>query len=157
FPPAARAAISRADREATAHAGDAQKAGTLARTLQAWEQWSAAHETYARAHALAPDVFEWHYLDGVVLQRLARPADAAEQFRNALRAQGYLPARVKLAEALLDAGDLDESERLFDALVADRAAEPAAQFGLGRIAAARGRHDVAVAHLQRAVELFPEW
>src|SRR5205807_7394554 len=48
FPSAARAAISRADREATAHAGDAQKAGTLARTLQAWEQWSAAHETYAR-------------------------------------------------------------------------------------------------------------
>ena len=41
--------------------------------------------------------------------------------------------------------------------MSEPAAEPSAQFGLGRIAAARGRHDVAIAHLQRAVDLFPEW
>ena len=64
---------------------------------------------------------------------------------------------MKLAEALLEAGDLDESQRLFEALVREPAAEPAAEFGLGRIAAAEGRHDAAVAHLQRAVALFPEW
>ena len=43
----------------------------------------------------------------------------------------------KLAEALFDAGDLEESRRLFEALT-EPAGEPAAQFGLGRIAAARG-------------------
>ena len=54
------------------------------------------------------------YLDAVVLQRLALPSDAAARLREALKISAdYLPARVRLAEALLDAGDLDESARLF--------------------------------------------
>jgi tetratricopeptide (TPR) repeat protein len=164
YPPAARDDIGRVHRNAAAHPTDPEAVGALARVLQAWEQWDAAHGAYARAQALAPRTFEWQYLDGIVLQRLARHADAAARLRQALAAEvrttteaGYLPARVKLAEALLEAGELDESQRLFDALVREPAAEPAAQLGLGRIAAARGRHDEAIAHLQRAVDLFPEW
>src|SRR5437899_1910258 len=158
YPPAARDAISRAHRDASARPDDPTSVGALGKVLHAWEQWNAAHEAYARAEALAPQTFEWHYLDGLVLQRLARHAEAAARFREALAAwREYLPARIKLAEATLEAGDLDASERLFDPLVSEPAAEPSAQFGLGRIAAARGRHDVAIAHLQRAVDLFPEW
>ena len=83
-------------------------------------------------------------------------AEAVPQLREALAVSpDYLPARVKLAEALFEAGDLDESQRLFEALVREPAAEPAAEFGLGRIAAAKGLHDGAIAHLQRAVALFP--
>src|SRR5439155_14126499 len=119
YPLAARDAISRAHRNATTRSADPAAVGALARVLHAWEQWDAAHETYARAQALAPRAFEWHYLDAVVLQRLARSADAAAQLRTALGLEtadlkvpttttaGYLPARLKLAEALLDAGDLD--------------------------------------------------
>ena len=164
YPPAARDDIGRVHQNAAAHPTDPEAVGALARVLHAWDQWDAAHGVYARAQALAPHAFEWHYLDAIVLQRLARHADAAAQFQQALDPKvrttskaGYLPARVKLAEALLEAGDFDESGRLFDALLREPAAEPAAQLGLGRIAAARGRHDEAVAHLQRAVELFPEW
>ncbi len=132
-------------------------AGALGRILQAWEQWSAAHDAYARAAALAPRVFEWRYLDAVVLQRLARHADAAVQLRAALAlSPEYLPARVKLAEALLESGDLEESKRLFAALVTDTAATPAAEVGLGRLAAAESQHVDAIAHFQRAVTLFPE-
>ena len=156
YPPAARDAISRAHRDASARPDDASTVGTLAKILHAWEQWDAAHEAYARAEALAPQTFEWQYLDGLVLQRLARHAEAAARFRDALAATpDYLPARIKLAEATLDAGDLDASERLFNGLL--NPAEAAAQFGLGRIAAAHGHHDAAIPHLQRAVELFPEW
>src|SRR2546425_12468866 len=158
YPPAARDAISRAHRDASARPADPGVVGALGRVLQAWEQWDAAHEAYARAEALAPQAFDWHYLDAIVLQRLARHADASARLKQALAASpDYLPARVKLAEALLEAGELDESRRLFDALVNEPAAEPAAQLGLGRIAAAQGRHDEAVAHLQRAIELYPEW
>ena len=132
--------------------------GALGRVLHAWEQWDGAHQAYARAQALAPRAFEWPYLDGVVLQRLARHAEAASHFRQALVASpDYLPARVKLAESLFEADDLDESQRLFERLVQEPAAEPAAEFGLGRIAAARGLHDTAITRLQRAVGLFPEW
>jgi tetratricopeptide (TPR) repeat protein len=158
YPTTAREAISRAHREASARPADPSAVGTLARTLHAWEQWSAAHDTYVRAQSLAPDVFEWHYLDAVVLQRLARHADAAARLEEALRPpSGYLPARVKLAEALLDAGALDRAKRAFEALRSEPAAEPAVELGLGRVAAAEGHHDDAVAHFQRAVSLFPEW
>ena len=158
YPAAARDAISRAHRDATAQSTNAETVGALGRVLQAWEQWDGAHQAYARAQALAPRAFEWPYLDAVVLQRLARHAEAAARLRQALAASpAYLPARLKLAESLLEADDLDASQRVFEALVPEPAAEPAAEFGLGRIAATRGLHEAAIAHLQRAVALFPEW
>jgi tetratricopeptide (TPR) repeat protein len=158
YPPIARDAVSRVQRDATAHSMDASAVGALARTLQGWEQWDGAHQAYARCQALAPRTFEWHYLDAIVLQRLARQTEAAAQLRQALAASpDYLPARVKLAEALLEAGELDESTRLFEALVREPGAEPAARLGLGRIAAAQGHYETAVANLERAIELFPEW
>jgi tetratricopeptide (TPR) repeat protein len=158
YPAAARTPIARAYEHATAHAGDAQAVGDLGRVLQAWEQWDAAHEAYARAQKLAPRSFDWHYLDAVVLQRLARHAEAAERLKTAAAAKpGYLPARVRLAEALLEAGQLEESAPLFQALTREPRAEPAAQLGLGRIAAARGHHEEAIEHLQRATTLFPEF
>ena len=158
YPASARAAIASVYRNAAARPTDADAVGALARMLQAWEQWDPAHEAYARAESLAPKVFEWHYLDAVVLQRLARQAEAAAQLAQAVAASpGYLPARVKLAEALFEAGDLEQSARLFGDLTREAPAEPAAQFGLGRIAAAQGRHEAAVAYFQRAVTLFPEF
>src|SRR5262245_15883270 len=137
---------------------DVDAVGTLARTLHAWDQWGAAHETYVRAQALAPHSVEWLYLDGVALQRLARHAEAAARFDDALRrSPDYLPARAKLAEALVDSGNLDRAEQLYEALRREPAAEPVAGLGLGRSAAARARHDAAVRHLERAVVLFPEF
>ena len=92
-----------------------------------------------------------------MLQRLARHRDAAGALRRALAADGqYLPARVKLAEALFDSGELQESRPLFESLTSVTAAEPAALVGLGRIAAIEGRHDEAIRRFERAVGLFPE-
>lgn len=143
---------------AAARPADASAAGALGRTLQAWQQWDAAHEAFRRAQTLEPAEFQWFYLDGVVLQRLARHAEAAETFRRALAVTPeYLPARVKYAESLLKSGDLAESERIFTALLEDPLAETLARFGLGRIAANQGQHEAALTHLQRSVELFPEW
>jgi tetratricopeptide (TPR) repeat protein len=157
FPPAARAAVAEAHRAALARDRDGAAAGALGRVLHAWEQWDDAHQAYQRAQALEPRAFEWHYLDAVVLQRLARHREAADRLEAALAANAaYLPARVKLAEALLEAGDRVASKRRFEALIAEPAAEPAVQVGLGRIAAADGRHDAAIRHFERAVQLFPE-
>lgn len=158
YPQAARAPITRVYQNAVARPKDARAVGDLARMLQAWEQWDAAHQAYARAQALAPGTFEWHYLDAVILQRQARHADAAERLAAAVAVSPeYLPARIKLAEAYFDAGDLERSAKLFTDLAREPLAEPASEFGLGRIAAMRGRHDAAVTHLQRAVDLFPEF
>lgn len=158
YPSPMREDVGRASREAAARPTDAEAAGALARLLHAWEQWDAAHGAYARAQALAPRAFDWHYLDGVVLQRLARHPEAAARFEASLViASEYLPARIKLAEALFEAGQLPESQKLYGQLLLERAAEPAARFGLGRFAAALGQHDIAVSQLQQATALFPEW
>jgi tetratricopeptide (TPR) repeat protein len=158
FPPPTRDGLSRAYAAAMARPTDVSAVGTLARTLHAWDQLGAAHETYLRAQALAPAAFEWLYLDGVALQQLARPAEAAARFDAALRhSPDYLPLRAKLAEALLDSGDLDRAQQMYEALARESAAEPVGEFGLGRIAAARLHHEAAVAHLERAAALFPEF
>ena len=158
FPPQTRDALSPPYAAAVARPTDVSAVGALARTLHAWDQLGAAHDAYLRAQALAPSAYEWLYLDGVALQRLARPAEAAGRFDAALsRSSDYLPARAKLAEALLDSGDLDRAGPIYEALARERAAEPVAEFGLGRIAAARRRHETAVAHFERAVALFPEF
>ncbi|HET7697163.1 MAG TPA: tetratricopeptide repeat protein [Vicinamibacterales bacterium] len=157
YPAAARTAIARAYQAAQAAPGEAQAAGHLGRVLHAWEQWEAARAAYARASALAPKAHEWRYLEGLVLVRLARPDLAVDALRAALaREPTYLPARLKLAEALLDAGDLAESRTRFTELT-DPSCAPAVQFGLGTIAAREGRHADAVSHLERAVALFPEF
>ena len=157
FPKATRDAIARLYSEAKTRPTDPAAAGELGRILQAWEQWEAAHAAYARASALAPRAFDWLYLDASVLQRLARHREAADALRRALAVNpAYLPARVKLAETLVDAGDLQESRTLFESLSSIAAAEPAALVGLGRIAAAEGRHADAIRNFERAIALFPE-
>src|SRR5215204_4056878 len=70
FPSDARTAMARALADATRRPRDGAAAGELGITLQAWEQWEAAHAAYRRAHVLAPAAAEWQYLDGMVLQRL---------------------------------------------------------------------------------------
>ena len=158
YPPAMRDAVSRAYHDAETRPRDGTAAGVLARLLHAWEQWDAAHEAYSRAAALAPQVFDWPYLDACVLARQVRPAEAAARLREALAIRpDFLPARVKLADALLDAGHKEDSRAMFTLLLREPAAEPAAVFGLGRIAAADGNHEEAIARMQRAIVLFPEW
>ena len=156
--PPARDAIAPLQRAAAARPADPKAIGALAGMLQAWEQLDAAHQAYTRAQALAPRSFEWLYLDGVVLERLARHAEAAQKLERALaESPGYLPARLALPEALFEAGDLSRSRRLFEALTGEPLAEPRAHFGLGRIDAAENHHAAAIQHFERAIALFPEW
>ena len=158
YPPSAREAISRVHHDATTRPSDAGAVRALAQVLHAWEQWEGAHQAYARCQAIAPSGLECQYLDALVLRRLARYAEAAVRFQQALIASpDYLPARVGLADALLESGALEESQRLFERLIAEPRAEPAAELGLGRLDAARGQHDRAILHFSRAIELFPEY
>lgn len=154
FPAAARAAIADAHREAAARPNDANAAGRLAMVLHAWEQWQSAAIAYERARTLAPDNVEWPYLAAVVALRTGRAADAVKLLDGA---PASLPMRMKLAEALVGAGDLTRGAEAYARLVKEHAAQPEAEYGLGRIAALKGDWKAAIAHQQRACELFPEF
>ena len=54
FPSDARTALEAALAEANRNPRDAAASGGLGITLQAWEQWEAAHLAYQRAQVLAP-------------------------------------------------------------------------------------------------------
>ncbi len=158
FPPDARAALGAALAAAQSRPADPLAAGGLGTALQAWEQWDGAHAAYQRAQAQAPAVADWWHLDGLVLQRLVRHAEAAECFARAVAASpGLLAARARHAEALFDAGLFEASARAYDALAAYPAAAPVAALGQGRLAAQAGRHADAVAAFERAIALFPEF
>jgi protein O-GlcNAc transferase len=158
YPAEIRQDLARPYAEARSRPQDANAVGALGRVLQAWEQWEMAHRMYTTAISLAPAAFEWHYLDACVLERLARPQDAVAHLREAVRIRPeYLAARVRLADALLSAGELNESRTMFAALAREPEAEPLGLFGLGRILAAEGKHEEAVQAIQRALTLFPEW
>ena len=81
YPSEARAAVEPAYQAALARPSDAAAVGALARILQAWQELDAAHQAYRRAQVLAPKIFDWWYLDGIVLPRLARHEDAGKRAR----------------------------------------------------------------------------
>ncbi len=125
--------------------------------LHAYDQLEPAAACYARARRLQPGAFEWAYLEGVVQARLGLPA-AAAAFADALKTQPrYLPARLKLAEALLATGDAASSATLFQAILADEPRSPQARYGLGRVEAARGRTAAAAEHYLEATRLFEDF
>jgi tetratricopeptide (TPR) repeat protein len=158
FPAAARDAIAGARRDAVARPDDADAVGRLAMVLHAWEQWQTAALVYDRARALAPQNADWSYLSAVVALRMGLAADAAATLDATVKmAPANLAAKTKLAEALLNAGDVARSAEVYQALARVPAAQPEAEYGLGRIAAMRGRWGEAIAHQQRACELFPEF
>jgi tetratricopeptide (TPR) repeat protein len=102
---------------------------------------------------LAPRDTGWPYLAAVVALRTGRAADAVKL----LEGTEALTARMKLAEALVNAGDLTRGADVYARLVKEPAAQPEAEYGLGRIAALKGDWKAAIAHQQRACELFPEF
>jgi tetratricopeptide (TPR) repeat protein len=123
---------------------------------------------YERARTLAPDNVEWPYLAAVVALRTGRVADAVtlldgavaiseRETTGATGPKASLPMRMKLAEALVNAGDLTRGASTYARLIKEPAAQPEAEYGLGRIAALKGDWKSAIAHHQRACELFPEF
>jgi Tfp pilus assembly protein PilF len=156
FPPISREPIGRALADARAHPEEAERAGRLAMLLHAWEQWEAAAQAYGHARRLEQRA-DWWYLGGIVEARMGRHAEAAPLLARAVELAPTLPARLKLADAYFESGAVEESERLYAALAQEPAAEPHARYGLGRVHAARGRHEEAVEALEAAVALYPEY
>ena len=153
-----REPITRAYRSAEQKPEDPDLNGTLGMLLYANEQYELAEACFARAHALAPTEARWAYTLGRTQVYLARYDRAIASLGDALRREaGYLPARLMLAQSLLEAGRADDSRALYRRIVDERPDTAEAHYGLGRIAAERGEASAAIAPLLRACELFPSF
>jgi tetratricopeptide (TPR) repeat protein len=158
LPPPVRAGFERAYDDARTHPDDPSAVGRLGMMLQAYEQYQSADACYRVARALDPRSLSWAYLSGVVRAELGAHTEALAAFRQALDIDpGYLPARMRLADTLMRAGDLDASRSAYEALTRDFPELALAHYGLGRVSAATHNSAAAVEHYRRAVDAAPQF
>jgi tetratricopeptide (TPR) repeat protein len=152
--PEVRHAIEAARRKVLAERRSAAAWGDLGILLLAHLCTSEADFSFAEAARLDPADPRWPYYRGLIA--LKRDPDRALPFlRQALAVGAASPTyqsilRLKLAEALLDRGELDEAGSLFRE---ERGRDPnsaRAALGLGLIAGARGDHRAAIDFLLAA-------
>ncbi len=158
LPAAAGKAIGEAYDSARAHPEDVQAVGRLAITLHAWEQWDAGASAYGAARQRAPGDRRWWYLAGLLETARGRHVDALPLLERAAALAPEDPAgRLRVAEARLETGDFAGGEALLRELAREPRTAVPAEYGLGRVAAARGDYPAAIAHLERAVATFPDF
>lgn len=158
LPPPVRAGFERAYEDARTRPGDPSAVGRLGMMLQAYEQYQSADACYRIARGLDPRSFSWAYLSGVVRAEMGEHTEALAAFRQALDIDpGYLPARMRLADTLMRAGDLDASRTAYEALTRDFPELALAHYGLGRVSAALHNSPAAVEHYRRAVDAAPQF
>ena len=105
YEPSIRGPISEAHEAALARPDDPARNGILGMVLYAHEQFEFAVPCLERAHALDPGEGRWAYYLGRAELHLAHYDRAAAFLVEALRLRSdYLPAQVRLAESLLEAG-----------------------------------------------------
>jgi len=169
FLPAIRQQVQRADAAARAHPRNADASGNLGMVLDAYQQYESAALCYERAHRLDLHSFRWAYYLGSIQAHQGKFDQAIVSLREALRlSPGYLPARLKLGDSVLAAGDLDESARIYKSISEGtaesgggesprRPAAAEALYGMGRIETARGDTLSATDFYRQACELFPSY
>jgi tetratricopeptide (TPR) repeat protein len=109
------------------------------------------------ATQLAPKDARWLYMRGVLANAQKRSADARANFEAALALdQNYPPIRYRLADTLIELGDLDGAHKLLDSAYAQHKNIAILPALLGRLEIRQQRYADAVTHLQAALALEPQ-
>ncbi len=166
FLPAIREQVQQAYAFARANPRSAEASGRLGMVLDSYQQYESAALCYERARRLDARSFRWAYYIGTLQVHRGNYDQAAVTLGEALRlAPDYLPARLKLAESLLAAGNLQESGNIYEEILksvpqsggGDIAAKAEALYGKGRVETARGETAAAAESYRKACDLFPTY
>lgn len=145
----------------TSHVAEGQERAwlSLAHVLESTKPEEAL-AAYGQAATLQPKDAEPHLAAGLLLENQQRVSDAEKEFKQALALDPSSDAVTGLANIYMRSGRLAEAEAELRKLLAahpDQAglhqADPRIQ--LGRVLAAEGKNDDAIAELQTAVKLDP--
>jgi tetratricopeptide (TPR) repeat protein len=158
FRPRIRDQVQQAYREVEAKPRDPDANGRMGMLLHAFEQYESAEIGYRRARILDLNSFRWAYYLGLVQAIDGKNEEAAATLRGAVRLDpGYLPARLKLAEVLLNSGRLDESQEVCQSMAKDDPQAAPVYYWLGRVASAKGQAAASIEHYRKACELWPSF
>jgi tetratricopeptide (TPR) repeat protein len=155
FEPAVGEQIRAAYQQALHRPGDAEAVGRLGMIFQCYGKYTLAEICYRRARALEPNSSRWAYYLGNVEAWLGKDREALDDVREALKIDAsYTPARVRLGQLLFESGDIEQSRQVFEEAIRQRPRLAAAHLGLGRVLAARGDWNAAIASYRRACDIF---
>ena len=158
FPPETQKQVEQAFAAAQEHPNDSQAIGKLGMLLDLYHRSDDAAFCYRRAHLLAPTSFKWLYYLGSLLFNQKKMQDAVPVLTAALNLQPrYLPAKLKLGEALLDTGGIEAAAEIYEGILKDHPDTAEAYYGLGRVQSARGDHSSAADKYRKACDLFPTY
>ncbi|MEE4330036.1 MAG: tetratricopeptide repeat protein, partial [Wenzhouxiangella sp.] len=150
----ARAAVA-----ATADSGPNERAlifGNFGDVLLAHGFAAEARVAYSNARELAPAVFDWHYMLGVLELGEGQLDAAIGHLDRALEIHGGdYPARIRRGDLLLDLGLPNLAEKDFERALLLNPDSVAARAGLGRVALDRSQFEQAADYLSEALELAP--
>ena len=134
----------------------AEAYGYLARLYYVYEFEDLARLGFENARLLEPGDFRWHYYLAV-LSRLDGDWGQVEQELDVVLSMQPLdlPSLIRLGEAQLELGELEDAAETYDTVIELAPAEAAGYAGRGRVAYARGDYPQAIDDLGRALELQP--
>lgn len=155
--PVVREQIEKAHRYASEHGAKASANGGLGMIYHAYKEFLSASRCYERAHKLAPRDYRWTYLLALSQERLGRNAEAIQNLKLTLQLEDYLPARLKLADMMLQSGAQEIARDFYAASVEEDGASAVARLGYGRALYGLGDDNAALEQLRMAVDLFPDY
>ena len=127
--------------------------GRLGMVFRAHDFGEEANRCFREAERLDPHEPRWPYLQGLTRVMTDPEAGIPCLERAAERAKDDpLAPRLRLAEVLLERGQLDEAQAHLDWARRRAAGEPRTQLGLGRLAVLRGQWKTALEHLEYCLE-----
>jgi len=134
--------------------GQARAWLSLAHVLEAAKP-DEAIAAYRQAAVLQPKDPEPHLAAGLLLQKQEKFSDAEYEYKQALALGPSTDAVTGLANIYMRGHRLPEAEAELRKLVAERPDQASARIQLGRVLAAEGKNDDAIAELQAGAKLDP--
>ncbi|HLW84872.1 MAG TPA: tetratricopeptide repeat protein [Candidatus Sulfotelmatobacter sp.] len=140
----------------TSHVAEGQARAwlSLARVLEKTKP-DEAIAAYGQAAALRPSDPEPHLAAGLLLEKENKFSDAETEYKQALARDATSEALTGLANIYMRGRRFVEAEEYLRKLVSAQPGSAAAHVQLGRVLAAEGKNDAAVAELEDGVKLAP--
>lgn len=141
----------------TSHAAEGQARAwlSLARVLEKAKPEEAL-AAYQQAAGLQPKDPEPHLAAGLLLEQENKFADAEREYKQALALDPASDALTGLANVYMRGRRFPEAEEYLRKVVAARPDQAPAHVQLGRVLAAEGKNDDAIAELQLGAKLAPD-
>lgn len=147
-----------ADRDARGWFGNVAALANMSRLYHANGFYAEALACYRGLEQCEPGEARWLHLHANLVASLGQPDEAVPLFRRAVaQASDYAPARVRLGDALLKAGQAAEAVQVYNDVLVRHGDHPYALLGLARCAVANKDFAGAKPLLARALAVEPEF